>query len=802
MRDLLEDLRFAIRILAKSPGFATVAVLAMALGIGANTSMFTFVNAYLLRALPIPEPDRLILISHSRQGSLATAPYPDLEDWRAQSRSFTGIAAYQNATFSLTGDGEPERYRGARVSAEYFRILGISPALGRDFRAEEDAAGGPGAVILGYNLWQTRYGGAPDIAGRTLRIEGRPHTVAGVLPRGIRFPPDTELYTPLAIDPAQAPRGRRFLTGVGRLKPGVAIEQARAEMDTIAARLASQYADTNAGWGVSLMDVREAIVRGPRPSMYILSTAVVFVLLIACANLANLLLARSTSRAREIAIRSALGAGRFRIVRQMLTESVLLALAGAALGLFVSDWGTKALTATMPSYMLPPHEVRTDAAVFTFTIVLAVLTGILFGLAPAIELSRTRVNETLKEGTRSGGGFHRGRLRSAFVVTEIAFSVMLLVGAGLLIKSFARIQLTDLGFRPDGLMTMQIAPPQTKYSTPEQRGGFFRDLLERLETVSGVEAAAATNSLPVASGGIGDDFLVEGRPAPARGENVFAMIRSVNPGYFRAMQIPIHKGRPFTAQDGAGALPVAIVNETFASRIFPNEDPVGRRIRIDADPKSANAWLTIAGVAADVRHYGVETQPYLEIYQSYLQAPPESMYFALRARSGMPVSLAAPMRAAVRAMDRDQPVANLRSMERVVADRVAVSRTVTMMLAIFAGIALLLAVMGVYGVVSYSVGQRRQEIGVRMALGANGTDVVALIVRHGLKLAAIGVVLGVAGAFAITRLMAAMLYGVSPRDLAIFVLAPAILTATVFAASYFPARRAARIEPVAALRYE
>lgn len=787
-------------MLRKSPGFAVVAVLAMSLGIGANTWMFTFVNAYLLRALPLPEPERLILLGQQKKGVGTGADYATWQYWRAQSRTFSSIAAYQFAMLSLTGDGEPERFRGAKVSADYFRVLGVRPAAGRDFLDEEDAAGGPRAVILGYNLWQTRFGGAPGVVGRGILVDGERHTVVGILPRGIHFPPDTQLYTPLAIDPAGAPRGRRFLRPVGRLKPGVAMAQARAELNTFAAQLARQYPDTNAGWSVSFLDMREAVVRGPKPSMYILSTAVAFVLLIACANVANLLLARAAARTKEIAIRISLGATRLRIVRQMLTESVVVAFAGGAIGLLVSDWGAKATLATLPSYMLPLVEVRTDATVLGFTLVLSVLTGILFGLAPALQISGT--SDTLKEAGRGlSGGRARGRLRSTLVVTELALSLILLIGAALLIKSFAKLQFADLGFRIDGLMTMHIALPENRYKTPEQRSGFFGELLERVGHMPGVEAAGATSNLPISGGGSFSDFLVEGRPAPARDEVVYASVRSVSPEYFRAMGLAVRTGRAFSERDAAANMPVAIVNETFVRRMLPPGNPLGKRVRVGLDLKSPAPWLTIVGVCADVRHFGIQAAPFPEIYQSYLQSPPQGMSYAVRAGSAAP-ALAASLRALVRSMDADQPVADLRSMESLLADQVAVSRTLTRFLSLFAGLALLLAVMGIYGVISYSVVQRTHEIGIRMALGAGRNDMVRMVVQQALKMAALAIVIGLACAFAVTRLLSTVLYGVGPRDALIFTAVPVIVALVTLAASWLPARRAARVQPLIALRYE
>ncbi len=805
MGDLSLDLKYAFRVLAKSPGFTAVAILAMSLGIGANTGMFSCVNAYMLRGLPIPEPERLILISSTqpKQGITTGADYPTWQDWRRQCRSFSGIVAFQSASFSFNGDGsEPERYLGVRVSADYFTVLGARPFLGRDFLPEEDALGANRVAVIGYNLWQTRFGGTADVIGRSVQIDGNQHTIVGIMARGVRFPPSAEVYTPLAVDPAKAPRGRRSLGIVGRLRPGASASQALAELQTIGSGLAQQYPDTHAGWSVSLMDVREAVVRGPRPSLYILSAAVVFVLLIACANVANLLLARAAVRSKEIAIRSALGAGRLRVVRQMLTESVLLAMIGGVFGLVLSHWGLQALMKSLPSYMLPVNDIRIDAAVLSFTLALTVLAGVLFGLAPALSLLRPDVGETLKEGGRgTSSGTGRGRLRSAFIVCEVALSLVLLVGSALLIKSFAKLQELDLGFRSEGLMTMQIALPQTKYESPEQRSVFFRELLGRIERMAGVESAAAANALPM-SGGNFQDFLVEGRPAPARDEVVYAAIRAVSPDYFRTLKVPLRRGRSIESQDAAGRLPVAVVNEAFVRRMFPDGEALGKRIRIDASAESKNPWLTIVGITGDIQRYGVNTEAFPEISQSYLQAPPQTMSFAVRVRGGDPTTMAPSMRALVRAMDADQPVASLRSMESLLGDQIAVPRNLTMLLSICAGIALLLAVMGIYGVIAYSVNQRSHEIGIRMALGASRNQVTWMVVGQALKLATAGVAIGLVGAFGITRLLAAVLYGVSPQDAAVFTLVPLSLAVVAVAASYLPARRASRVDPLIALRYE
>ena len=800
MRGLFEDIRYALRLLARNPGFAIVAVLVLALGVGANTAIFSVTNAFLLDPWPFREVDRLVTLAQVNPGKGlgGSVTYPDFVDWRRENHVFEELAAIQNLSFNLTGVGEPERVRGAKVTAGFFPLMGVAPLLGRTFRMEEDAPGQERVVVLSHGFWQRRFAANAGLVGQTILLDGEPHLVAGVMPPRFQFPPQTELWRPLALDYARASRGMGFLNVVARLKPGVSFPAALAEMKTIARRNEEQYQYTNAGWSVRMESFREALVKRARPALYTLLAAVAAVLLIACANIANLLLVRATARTKEVAIRAALGAGRGRIVRQLLTESVTLALAGGALGLVLAHWGVKLLVRFTPPQMMPIQSVRVDATVLLSTLALTILAGVGFGLAPALAAARIDLNTTLKEGGRTSaahGG--RGWLRAALVVSEIGLGLILLVGAGLLLKSFLRLNQVDPGFHSENVLTINVSLPQNKYAKPEQHGDFFRAAVERIGALPGVKAAGAVSILPLTRSDTRAGFSIEGRPPLAPGEFIHAALRFATPGYFEAMRIPLLRGRTFEPHDQEGGQAVAVINDTMARRFWLNEDPLGRRIRLG----SQAPWAAIAGVVGNVKHLDLTEPVQAEMYFLHAQNPTPGATIAVRTGSD-PAQLAAAVRSEIRAIDRDLPVANIRTMERVVADSTAQPRIVTGLVALFAALAALLAAMGLYGVISYSVAQRSHELGVRMALGATRGDMLRLVVGEGMRLTAAGVVLGLAAAFALTRLMASLLFGVRATDPWVFAMVTALIALIALGSTLVPALRASRVDPLIALRYE
>ena len=801
MSALWSDVRYGLRLLARSPGFTAVAVLALALGIGANTLIFTFINARLLQPLPFRDPDRLVALwSVEREGGVTwNVAHPDYLDWREQNRTFEELAALSEGSYTLTGGQEPEWLIGRLASATVFAVLGVKPALGRGFLPEEDRLGADRVVVLSHGLWLRRFAGNPGIVGQVVRLNQEPHTVIGVLPRGFRLgSADYDVWVPLALDPAKAHRGNRFLQVVARLKPGVTIAGAQAEITTIADRLASQYPNSNAHLGAEVDSLRELYVRPFRPALLVLMAAVALVLLIACANVANLMLARAAARQKEIAIRAALGARRGRIVRQMLTESSLLSLAGGVLGLLLALWGARALHATLPQRMQSAEPPGLDVVVLAFIVAVSLLTGIAFGLAPAWGVARADLHETLKEGGRSSAaGLRHGRLRAALIVSEVALAIVLLTGAGLLIKSFARLMAVAPGFRPENVLTMGVPLPRARYAEPRQWRAFFEQALERIRALPGVRHAAATSLLPMNGSNTVWSFAIEGRPEPLPGQFPTAGYRAVTPDYFRVMGIPLLRGRHLTEQDREGAPFAVIINEAMAGRYWPNEDPLGRRIQ----SRGTNDWGTVVGVVGNIKFSGLEGQASPEMFWAHSQRPRSGIILVIRTASE-PAALASGVRAAIREVDRDQPVARIRTLESIVEESVAPRRITMLLLGTFAALALVLAGVGLYGVMSYLVAQRSHEIGLRMALGAQRGEVLGLVVRQGMVLAVIGAGIGLAGALALTRLMSTLLFGVTARDPVVFVAVPAALGVVALAASFFPARRASRVDPLVALRYE
>ena len=822
METLRQDIRFGLRTLLKRPGFTLVAVLTLALGIGANSAIFSVVNAVVLRPLPYGAPDRLVALwgNLNQKGfeelELSAPEYADFR--RAGAHVFEDVAAYSQGGFNLTGAGEPERIQGVYATASLFPTLGVAPLRGRAYTEEEDRPGSDDVAVISHSLWQRRFGADPSVVGKSVTLDGRPTTIVGVMPAGFRFPDnDTDVWKPAAFSAdllSPNNRGSHFLNAVARLKPGFTAERASEE----AAALARAQGQENAnnyprGFGASVRPLQEEVIgTNVRTSLFVMLGAVGLVLLIACANVANLLLARAASRRKEVAVRTALGAGRARIMRQLLTESVLLSLAGGAAGLMLALWGVDLLVTLAPEGTPRLGEVGLDARVVAFTFGVSLLTGVVFGLAPALHSSKVDLNESLKEGGRGGAeGAGRGRLRGLLVVGEFALALVLLASAGLLVKSFARVLEESPGFESRGVLTMRVVLSQSKYGSYDQHRGFYSNLFERLRRLPGVEAVGANNMVPLSGSGGSRTFLIEGRPVPEGQPKPEEQLRFVTPGYFEAMRVPLLRGRDFTERDVAGQTRVAVVSRSTAERHWPGEEAVGKRIAyagIGRGHDQTPEWIEVVGVVGDVKHRGLdlESKPeiYVPVYQPLFSSrptPPLSLYVAVRTK-GDPAALAAAVRREVAAVDPEQPLANVRTMGERLAESVAQRRFNMTLLGVFACVALLLAAVGVYGVMAYAVARRTHEIGVRVALGAQRGDVVRLVVRQGMWLALAGVAVGVAGAYAATRLMTGLLYGVSPTDPLTFVGVSALLTAAALLACLIPARRATKVDPMIALRYE
>jgi putative ABC transport system permease protein len=800
METLLRDIRYGSRNLIKRPGFTIVALIALALGIGANTAIFSLVNGVLLRPLPFAEPDRLVWMwgNIRNGGNRASVSPPDFLDYRNENKTFEEFAGFFPAVLNLTGSGEPERLSGAGITGNYFQALGAKPLLGRTFVLENEKPGNDQVVVLSYALWQKRFGGDPAIVGKTIALDGKAREVIGVMPQHFNFPRAAGLWVPINfdIDPEMKWRKAHFMRPIGKLKEGVTIAQAKADMDVIARRLEEQYPESNTGWSLRLVSLREELVGNTRPTLFILLGAVGFVLLIACANVANLLLVRAAARQKEIALRTALGAGRFRIVRQMITESVLLALMGGTLGTLLAIWGVDLLVTLSADNIPSTAQISIDATVLGFTLLISLLTGVLFGLAPALRTMNLNLTDSLKEGGRSGSeGARRNRTRSVLVVIESAVAVMLLVGAGLLVRSLIQLQNTSPGFDAHNVMTMGITLSRQKYSTPEKSSSFFQELEGRVRGLPGVESVGLVTELPL-SGLLNDmPFTVEGRPPVTIDQAFDADFRRVNQHYLSTLRIPLLRGRNFTEQEVRQSAKVLLISELLASQVFPNEDPLGKRlIMVMAD----QPW-EIIGVVGDIRHRALETQPFPAMYLPTYATGRTNLVIRTQ---GDPTSITTAVRKEVQALDPDQPVADVKTMEQWVDSAVAGPRYRTLLLGLFALLALVLASTGIYGVMSYSVAQRTHEIGVRMALGARQLDVLKLVVLQGMGLVLIGVAVGLVGAFALTRVMASLLFGVGAKDPVTFAVVAALLSLVAFVACYIPARRATKVDPLVALRYE
>ncbi|HKQ04028.1 MAG TPA: ABC transporter permease [Blastocatellia bacterium] len=807
MQTITQDLRYGLRMLGKRPGFTLVAVITLALGIGANTAIFSMVDALLINPLPFPQVNRLVALWEKvpsqgvERNETAIANYLD---WQAQNQSFENISLYSWWNANLSGIDPPERLQGYVVTTNLLDTMKVQPLLGRGFIPEEGQPGKDQVVILSYGLWQRRFAGDPQIINQTVTINGIPRTVIGVMGENYQFPKGFDILAPFAFTPQlSASRGSHGNLTVARLKDGVSLAQAQADMDAIAGRLAEQNPQTNTGRGITVYTLMDDTVRIYKAALLVSLLAVGFVLLIACANVANLTMARAASRSKEIAVRLALGASRWRIMRQLITESVILSVAGGVAGILLALWGVDTLKAAMPGetvrYIIGWKNISINLTVLAYTLGLSLFVGILFGLAPALQASKPDLNETLKEGSGKTTASGHHRLRSTLVIAEVALALVLLVGAGLMVKSFWQILKTNPGFNGDNVLTMRMTLPRAKYADAAQRRAFYEQLNRQVATLPGVESVGLTNYIPLGGSNSSDSFLVEGVPDPPPGQEFIGRYRNCTPDYFKAMGIQVLNGRGFTEQDIATAPPVAVINETMARQYWPNGDAIGKRFRLEG-PIAENPWRTVVGVIRDVKHeLNLAVTP--EYYFPLAQDPWSSMVLVAHT-SGEPAALTPAIRAEVQAIDKDQPVFEVQTMQQVrSASTMGFSFTGALM-SVFAGIALLLAGVGIYGVMSYTVTQRTREIGIRMALGARPTDVLKMVVRHGMGLTVTGLGIGTLGAWFMMKAMASLLFEVSANDLTIFAAVPIILTAVALLACYVPARRATKVDPMIALRYE
>ncbi|HEX7772906.1 MAG TPA: ABC transporter permease [Pyrinomonadaceae bacterium] len=795
MDSILKDIRYGLRSLLKRPAFTAIAVVTIALGIGVNTAIFSVINAVLLRPLSYDDPERLISF-RSNQSPL------DLADIESQSKTFSRLGGMVMQPLAYTGGSEPIQFQVGQVTGGFFETLGVKPARGRFINNEDDRNGAPFVVVLSHDLWVKQFNRDEQILGKAIPLSGNMYTIIGVMPAGFATPREnTEAWTPVHVsNPVAANhRGVHFLRTYGRLAPGVTIEQARAEMAVVDQNLAAQYPAENKNRRTVLFALHERIVGETRRSLLILFAAVSFVLLIACANFANLLLARAAERQREFVIRGALGAGRWRLMRQLLTESLLLSLAGGAAAIVLAFWATSLLVSFKPENLPRVAEIGVDGRVLGFALGVSVLTGLIFGLVPAWTASRGQAGDALKEGGRSStAGSARQRLRSAFVVVELAVALVLLVGAGLLVKTFWNLRSVDPGFNPENLVTMRVELPETRYEDVASQTRFRKQVLAGMNSLPGVQAAMISE-LPLSGESLNHDFLVENRPPIAPGDEPSVETRSVLGDYFNVMQIPLRRGRDFAAPDFDEKAPlVGIANETLVRRHFPSEDPLGKRVRWARNPQVQ--WITIVGVVGDVKHFGLDVPEEPALYTPYTQINPWKRWMSIAARTQGNVS--GDLKQQIWKVDSQLPVTRPETMDEVAASSFAARRFNMSLLSVFAGLALVLAAIGIYGVMSNAVTQRTQEIGIRLALGARAIDVLKLIIRDGLVLVSIGVALGLAGAYALTRLMTTLLFGVTPTDGLTIGVVSAVLIAIALLACFIPARRATRVDPLVVLHYE
>jgi len=818
MGTLIEDVRYGFRMLRKNPGFTAIALLTLALGIGANTAVFSIVNGVLLNPLPFPDADKLVSLFESKpnfqEGSIS---YPNFLDWQRENHAFTAIAAYRPDSFSLTGAGQPEQVQGKMVSADFFSVLGVNPLMGRTFTAQEDQLGAGRVVLVSSGFWKRKLGSSPDVLGRRIVLNGEGYTIIGVIPASFHltlpnFGDDGEVYVPIGQWDYPDFRDRSHalgMKGIGRFKPGVTLTQARADMDALMQNLASAFPQADAGEGATLVPLKQKMIGDIQPFLLMLLAAVCFVLLIACVNVANLLLARSTSRTREFAIRAALGAGRGRVIRQLLTESILLAIGGAGLGILLATWGTRAALGMLPITLPRAHEVGIDTHVLIFTGAISILAGILFGLAPALKTAQSNLQETLKEGGRGVSGGHH-RIQGMFVILEMAMALVLLIGAGLMIRSLIRLWSVNPGFDPHNVLTLSVALPASVGDlSPDTARSTFRQLHDKLASVPGIRAVSlSVGSIPMK----GDDeelFWIEGQAMPTNDKDMNWTLRyTIEPDYFQAMTIPLKRGRLLTSQDNEHSSLVAVIDEGFAEKYFGSQDPIGKHINF----KGVDKAVEIVGVVGHVKQWGLDTDDketlHAQLYCPFMQIADKDMHQAtggvdvvLRSDQGHRASLDS-IRNSVTAMNGQQFVFGVQTFDEIISKSLAAQRFSMILLGVFAGFALLLASVGIYGVISYVVGQRTHEIGIRMALGAERLHILRLILERGGVLAVAGVAVGLASSLALTRLMASLLYGVHATDPLTFAGVAMLLVFVAFVACYIPAQRASRVDPLVALRYE
>jgi len=806
---VLQDIRYAVRKLSRTPGFTTIAAFTLALAIGATTAIFSVIDGVLLKPLPFRDPQRVVRVTNLRDGNRMVSSVPDFLDIRAQSKSYASLAALDNQAMNLTGGSEPERISAARVGATFWSLLGVTPQVGRGFAPNEDSQSAARTVVLSDGLWKRRFGGDRRIVGKTIALDGNSFTVIGVAPAGFSFPDRPDVWIPLVFaqdDLNPDGRGAHWMGIMGRLAPNVTVTQATSELVTITRRLEQQYPESNTNMSGAVIPMQEYLVGDVRPALYVMLGAVAFVLLIACANVANLLLVRAASRESEMAVRTALGAGAWRLVRQLVIESVLLAMIGGVFGTLLALWGVDLLLSMAPNGLPRINEVTVNGSVLVFTAGVTAVTGVLFGLFPALHAARANVGGMLKEGMRgSSGGVASRRARNTLVMAEMALAVVLLVGAGLLIRSFSKLLAVDPGFRAERVVTFAIAAPDTKYGQYAQRRELVSNLVERMKRVPGAQGAAVVTGLPLSNIMMRTSAHIVGTPPERPGERKSTDVAMATPGYFTTMGIPLVAGRDFTDRDGSGAPVVSIVNQEFVKRYFPNENPIGKRIELgwDQDTASTGGNMTlggeIVGVVANVKRRGLSQEVFPETYASYMQ-PTFSNFSVVVRSTADPSTVMAAIRAQMRELDRDLPLSDLRQLKELVAASVSRPRFYTTILGVFASIALILAAVGIYGVISYAVSLRTRELGIRIALGATGRQVSGLVLQQGVGLAIAGVAVGGAGAYWLTRLLSKLLFGVSATDPLTFVGVAALLTAIAAIASFVPARRAAKVDPLLAMR--
>ncbi len=810
MDTIFRDLRYASRLLIKNPGFTAVAVLSIALGIGANTTVFSVINAVLLKSLPYKEPNSLVLLwgankTEERLKDRNQLSATDVADYRSQSSSFEEVAPYTGWYPIMSGDTEAERIPAIQVGDGFFKVMKGTPLFGRVFAPEEQEEGKDFVIVLSHALWQRRFGGDPNIVGKAVSLNSRPYTIVGVmgpdfkpLPTAL-VAPEGQFYRPIAEGYDDSKRDERHVRAIARLKPGATLAQAQSEVNVIAQRLEQQHPQTNKNQGGHVVSITDDIVGEIRPTLWMIFGAVVLVLLVACANVANLLLARSSVRYKEITIRSAIGAGRGQLIRQLLTESLLLSIVGGVLGLVIAFWGT-GLVSSAGSQINPMFQhIQLDTRVLLFTLGMSIVTGLIFGLAPALQVSKPNLTESLKEGGR-GSGSSRNRVRSALVVSEIAMTLVLLVCAGLLMRTVMRLRGVDTGFKAENILAMNIGLPGIKYPKPENQVAFFKQATEQIASLPGVKAAGITSVLPLSDNFDGRGLVVEDQPRP-RGEEISVDLYVTTPGYLQAMSISTLNGRGLVDQDTVDSAKVALINQTMANQLWPNQDPLGKRIRFPGNETSPPLWRTVVGVVSDVSQYGLDQKPPMQIYLPHSQFPTSFNTIVVKTESD-PAAMTNAVRGAILSVDKDQAVFNVTTLEQLLGESIAKRKFFMLLLLVFAALALTLAAIGIYGVMSYVASQRTHEIGIRMALGAQGKDVLRLIIGNGMTLALTGVALGLLGALGLTRVMAGILFGVTTTDALTYISVSAGLIVVALLACYVPARRATKIEPLVALRYE